>query len=75
MMYNDVEMASEENSQPESDEEMKQVSDNQESDDDIRVGMGRATHSPASRDEMVPNDASDLMEDEEVDFANLESVA
>lgn len=37
--------------------------------------MGRATHSPASRDEMVPNDASDLMEDEEVDFANLESVA
>jgi len=37
--------------------------------------MGRATHSPASRDEMVSNDASDLMEDEEVDFANLESVA
>lgn len=36
---------------------------------------GRFTNSPSSREEVAPNDASDLMEDEEVDFAHLESVA
>ena len=71
MMMNDVEMLSHQ----ESDEEMKQESIEEEDDDDVRVGLGGATQSPTSRDEPVVNDASDLMEDEEVDFAHLENAA
>ncbi len=71
MLY-DVEMVSEESSRQESDEEMKQE---YEEDDDVRVDMGGVTHSPTSKEEVVANDASDLMEDEEVDFAHLESAA
>ena len=71
MIMNDVEMLSHQ----ESDEEMKQESIEEEDDDDVRVGLGGATQSPTSRDEPVVNDASDLMEDEEVDFAHLENAA
>lgn len=70
MMLNDVEMMSNQDS----DEEMKQESV-EDDDDDVRVGMGGQTLSPTSREEPVVNDASDLMEDEEVDFAHLENVA
>ena len=71
MMLNDVEMMSNQDS----DEEMKQESVDDDDDDDVRVGMGGATLSPTSRGEPVVNDASDLMEDEEVDFAHLENAA
>jgi hypothetical protein len=71
MMLNDVEMLSHQ----ESDEEMKQESIEEEDDDDVRVGLGGASHSPTSREDAVVNDASDLMEDEEVDFAHLENAA
>jgi hypothetical protein len=71
MMLNDVEMTSNQDS----DEEMKQESVEDDDDDDVRVGMGGATLSPTSREDPVLNDASDLMEDEEVDFAHLENAA
>ena len=71
MMLNDVEMMSNQDS----DEEMKQESVEDDDDDDVRVGMGGVTLSPTSREEPVVNDASDLMEDEEVDFAHLENAA
>ena len=70
----DAEMQSEQSSN--SDVEMKNGSEQEDSDDDVRVGMGFA-QSPTSKDDAVhvANDASDLMEDEEVDFANLENAA
>ncbi len=47
----------------------------EDDDDDVRVGLGGVTLSPNSREDPVVNDASDLMEEEEFDFAHLENVA
>ena len=71
VMLNDVEMLSDQDS----DEEMKQESLEEDDDDDVRVGLGGVTLSPTSREDPVVNDASDLMEDEEFDFAHLENAA
>ena len=54
---------------------MKQESLEEDDDDDVRVGLGGVTLSPTSREDPVVNDASDLMEDEEFDFAHLENAA
>ena len=71
VMLNDVEMLSDQDS----DEEMKQESLEEDHDYDVRVGLGGVTLSPTSREDPVVNDASDLMEDEEFDFAHLENAA
>ena len=73
VMLNDVEMLSDQDQ--DSDEEMKQESLEEDDDDDVRVGLGGVTLSPTSREDPVVNDASDLMEDEEFDFAHLENAA
>lgn len=72
-ILNDVEMLSDQDQ--DSDEEMKQESLEEDDDDEVRVGLGGVTLSPTSREDPVVNDASDLMEDEEFDFAHLENAA
>ena len=54
------------------------IDDDDDYDDDVRVGMGGATHSPTNSrgQDVVVNDASDLIDDgEEVDFGQLENAA